>query len=309
MVQDGVLAGIGGTPVVKLGGVTGPADAEIWVKLESANPTASYKDRMAAAMIIGATKAGRLMPGQTVVEYTGGSTGTSLALACAVFGHPLRIVTSDAFSAEKIAAMRAFGADVEVLPCGAGITPDLMERLMTRAAEVAATCGGYRTDQFHNTDMLDGYASLGAEAVQQIPGPIDAFCGFVGTGGCFIGAGRALRRAYPDLLRVAVEPAESPVLSGGPPGTHQIEGGGVGFRPPLLRDDDVDEVVTVSTAEACDMARAAARKLGIFSGPSTGANLAAAYRLARRLGPDRRVLTVQVDSGLKYLSNPIFAAG
>jgi cysteine synthase len=303
---DGVLAAIGNTPIARLTRLVDPDLAEVWVKLEAANPTGSYKDRMALAMIEGAERAGRLRPGQAVVEYTGGSTGSSLAFVCAVSGHPLHIVTSDAFAEEKRRTMQAFGAHVEIIPSPEGVTPELIPRMRARAAELAESLDAYRTDQFTNTDMVAGYLALGEEAAGQIPGPVDALCLYVGTAGCLLGVSTALRRHYPTMIRVAVEPAESAVLSGGSAGTHRIEGGGVGFRPDLLGPEDVDEVISVSTADAFAMARRATRIEGLFSGPSTGANLVAALSLARRLGRGRRVLTAQVDSGLKYLDGPLF---
>jgi len=260
-------------------------------------------------MIEAAEADGRLRPGQLVVEYTGGSTGSSLAFVCAVKGYPLRIVSSDAFADEKIATMRAFGAEVELIPSPEGITPDLIPLMMRRAAEIAAQTGAFATDQFHNTDMVDGYRRLGEELLGQLPGPppVSAFCSYVGTAGCFLGASRALTAALPQLHRVVVEPAESAVLSGGPPGTHHIEGGGIGHRPPQLHPADYDEVMAIPEARAFQTARQAARTEGIFSGPSTGANLAAAIDIARRLGPGHRVVTVQVDSGLKYLAGQLYS--
>jgi len=280
--------------------------AEVWVKLEGANPTGSYKDRMALAMIEGAERSGRLRPGQTVVEYTGGSTGSSLAFVCSIKGYPLRIVSSDAFAAEKIATMRAFGAEVEIVPSPDGITPDLIPRLMARAREIADEVGAYATDQFNNTDMIDGYRELGRELVEQLGGRLDAFCAYVGTAGCFIGTSRAVSERILTVHRVVIEPEESAVLSGRPAGTHRIEGGGAGFWPPLLSTDDFDEVQTVSTDEAYAMARRAAREEGVWAGPSTGANLTVALRLAERLGPGHRVATIQVDSGLKYLAGALY---
>jgi cysteine synthase A len=280
--------------------------AEVWVKLESENPTGSYKDRMALAMIEGAERTGRLEPGQTVVEYTGGSTGSSLALVCSVKGYPLRIVTSDAFAAEKLRTMEALGAELEVVPSPDGITPELIPRLMARVEEIVAEVNGFATDQFRNHDMLDGYRGLGQELVEQLDGSLAAFCAYIGTAGCFVGTTRELRSALPELHRVAVEPEESPVLSQGRSGTHRIEGGGSGFWPPLLERTDFDEVRTVSTADAFAMARRAAREEGLFSGPSTGANLVVALELARRLGPGKRVATVLVDSGLKYLAGAVY---
>jgi cysteine synthase A len=283
--------------------------AEVWVKMEAANPTGSYKDRMALAMIEAAEADGRLRPGQLVVEYTGGSTGSSLAFVCAVKGYPLRIVSSDAFADEKIRTMRAFGADVELIASPGGITPDLIPAMMRRAAEIAADTGAFATDQFNNTDMVDGYRRLGEELLDQLPGPppVSAFCCYVGTAGCFLGVSRALTARLPALHRVVVEPAESAVLSGGPPGTHHIEGGGIGSRPPQLQAADYDEVIDIPEAEAFATARRAARAEGIFSGPSTGANLSAALQLTRRLGPGHRVITIQVDSGLKYLAGPLYS--
>jgi len=297
----GGLEAIGNTPLVELEVQGG---GRIFVKCEAANPTGSYKDRMALAMIEAAERDGRLQPGQPVVEYTGGSTGSSLAFVCAVKGYPLRIVSSDAFAVEKIRTMRAFGAEVELIHSPEGITPKLIPAMVQRAAEIAAETGAFWTDQFNNIDMTDGYRRMGEEILEQIEA-LDAFCGYVGTAGAFLGATRALADKLPRLHRVAVEPAESAVLSGGAPGTHHIEGGGIGYWPPQLTHADFDEVIAVPDAEAYATAREAAREHGIFSGPSTGANLAAAKQVADR---DKTVVvTVQVDSGLKYLSGPLYA--
>ena len=304
--RHAVLAAIGNTPVVRLESLVEPGMAEVWVKLEAANPTGSYKDRMALAMIEGGERSGRLRPGQTVVEYSGGSTGSSLALVCALKGYPLRIVTSDAFAAEKLVTMRALGAELEVLPSPEGITPRLLPSMIERAAEMVEEVDGFATDQFRNGDMVEGYRALGRELLDQLDARIDAFCSYIGTAGCFTGVTRELRSSLPELRRVGVEPAESPVMSAGRTGTHRIEGGGPGFWPPLLERGDLDEVRTVSTEEAFAMARRAAREDGIFSGPSTGANLTVALQLARELGDGKRVATVQVDSGLKYLAGEVY---
>ena len=302
-----MLGAIGGTPIVRLERLVEPGMAEVWVKLESSNPTGSYKDRMALAMIEGAERDGRLQPGQPVVEYTGGSTGSSLAYVCALKGYPLRIVSSDAYAHEKLRTIEAFGAELEVIPSPEGVTPELVPRMMERAREIVAESGGFATDQFNNRDMLDGYGGLGRELLEQLEGRIDAYCGYIGTAGCFVGVTRALRAELPELLRVAIEPAESSVLSGGAPGTHRIEGGGAGFWPPLLEREDFEEVQTVSTADAFAMARRAASEEGLWSGPSTGANLIVALELARRLGPEARVVTPLVDSGMKYLAGDLYA--
>jgi cysteine synthase A len=315
MDRTGGLSAIGNTPVVRLARMADDSSAEVWVKLEAANPTGSYKDRMALAMIEAAEADGRLRPGQLVVEYTGGSTGSSLAFVCAVKGYPLRIVSSDAFAEEKILTMRAFGAEVELIPSPDGITPGLIPSMMRRAAEIAAQTGAFATDQFNNTDMIEGYRRLGEELLVQLPGStsagtpaIGAFCSYVGTAGCFLGVSRALAAELPGLHRAVVEPAESAVLSGRPPGTHHIEGGGTGQRPPQLHPADYDEVIAIPEARAFGTARQAARDEGIFSGPSTGANLAAALDIAGRLGPGQRVVTLQVDSGLKYLTGPLYSS-
>jgi cysteine synthase len=302
-----MLGAIGSTPIVRLEQLVERGMAEVWVKLESANPTGSYKDRMALAMIEGGERSGRLQPGQTVVEYTGGSTGSSLAYVCALKGYPLRIVCSDAYAQEKLRTMEAFGADLEVIPSPEGITPELLPRMMQRTREIVEETGGFATDQFNNLDMLDGYAGLGRELLKQLDGRIDAYCGYIGTSGCFVGVTRVLRTELPELHRVAIEPAESAVLSGGEAGTHRIEGGGAGFWPPLLERDDFDEVQPVSTADAFAMARRAAHEAGLWSGPSTGANLTVALSLARRLGPGKRVATTLVDSGMKYLAGDLYS--
>lgn len=304
--QHAVLDTIGHTPIVRLQRLATAEMAEVWVKLEANNPTGSYKDRMALAMIEGAERDGRLKPGQTVIEYTGGSTGSSLALVCALKGYPLRIVSSDAFAPEKVKTMRALGAEVELIPSPEGIGKDLIGRMMARAQEIAAETGAFATDQLNNTDMLDGYAGLAREIIEQLPDGADAFVLYVGTAGCFTGTARELRRAWPSLHRIVVEPAESPFLSEGRAGTHRIEGGGIGFWPPLLTRDDFDEVIRVPTEEAFATARRAARMEGIFSGVSSGASLNAALQVARRLGPGHRVVTVQVDSGLKYLAGQTY---
>jgi cysteine synthase A len=303
--RPGLLGAIGATPVVRLERLAGAEHAEVWLKLESSNPTGSYKDRMALAMVEGAERSGRLRPGQTVVEYTGGSTGSSLAFVCTLKGYPLRIVTSDAFAPEKLATMRAFGAELDVVPSPEGITPQLVPSLMERAAEIVDEVDGFATDQFHNEDMIDGYDALGEELAEQLDGRLDAFCTYVGTAGCFIGVTRALRRTLPEVHRVLIEPAESPAISEGRAGTHHIEGGGVGFWPPLLTRDDFDEVVAIPEAEALAMAERAGRVEGLLCGPSAGANIAVALRLAERLGPGARVATTNVDSGLKYLARGV----
>lgn len=215
-------------------------------------------------------------------------------------------MSSDAFAREKLRTMEAFGAQLDIVPGPNGITPELVPQMIERSREIVQEVDGFATDQFRNHDMLDGYAGLARELLEQLDGRIDAFCAYVGTAGCFVGVTRELRRTLPDPHRVAIEPAESPVISGGEPGRHRIEGGGSGFWPPLLEQSDFDEVRTVSTEDAFAMARQGAREEGLWSGPSTGANLTVALELARRLGSGRRVVTPLVDSGLKYLGGDLY---
>ncbi|MCU0990777.1 MAG: cysteine synthase family protein, partial [Xanthomonadales bacterium] len=298
-----VVAAVGGTPVVELQRIVPGACARVLVKLESQNPTGSMKDRMALAVVGGAASSGKLAPGGTVVEYTGGSTGTSLAFVCAALGYPVTLVSSDAFSREKRDHMRALGAKVIELPSEGGrTTRELIQRMMAKAAELSAAADTFYADQFNNPDAAAGYAPLAKELWEQSGGKLDAFVQSVGTAQCITGVARVLRRRQARIRIVAVEPSESPVLSGGAPGAHKIEGVGPGFVPPLWRTDLADEIVQVSTAEAKAMARRLAREEGLFAGTSSGANVVAALAVARRLGPGHTVGTVICDSGLKYLS-------
>ncbi len=306
-VRGSTLEAIGDTPVVQLGKIVPPGSAAVLVKLEYFNPTGSYKDRMALAMVERAEARGDLRPGMTVLEYTGGSTGSSLAFVCAVKGYPFKVVSSDAFAREKLQTMRAFGADVVIVPSEGGqITPDLIPRMVKTARELAQAPGVYWTDQLNNADSTVGYEQIGRELVSQVDGPIDAFCGGVGTGGMLVGVGRALREANGSVCIVALEPASSAVISTGRPGTHHVEGTGIGVVPPLLTTDSYDEVRGVDEGEARAMVRRLAREEGIFAGVSSGMNVVAALELARELGEGKTVVTVAVDSGLKYLAGDLY---
>ena len=302
-----VLGGIGDTPLVQLRHVVPPGAARVVVKLEWANPTGSMKDRMADAAIRRAEADGRLAPGGTVVEYTSGTTGVSLAMVCAAKGYGLEIVFSDAFSDEKRRTMRAFGARVTDVPSGdKGITEALIKRIISAAEETSRRPGHWYCDQLNNHDAIEGYLPLGEELWRQTDGRIDAFVHAVGTAHSIHGVTMALWNHNRQIRIVAVEPEESAVLSGGPSGSHQIEGIGIGFVPPLWRPELVNEIQTVSTDHAKRMARRLAREEGIFAGVSSGANVVAAIRVARRLGPEATVATIIVDSGLRYLSTDIY---
>ena len=305
--RPGALAAIGNTPIVELSHFPGTDAAEVWVKCESANPTGSYKDRMALAMIEAAEERGDLQPGQMVVEYTGGSTGSSLAFVCSIKGYPTRIVSSDAFAQEKLLTMQAFGAQLEVIHSDHGIHPELFTEMEARALEIAEEEGAYFTDQLQNRDTLNGYIDIGHEVVAQLDGEIHGLAHYIGVGGAYTGLMRPIKQAHPDVIRVAVEPAESAVIAGGPAGSHGIEGGGIGYVPQFLQlDDAYDRTDAVSTEEAFETARTVARTEGVWTGPSGGAAILAATRLARELGPGHRVVTLQPDSGLKYLSGDLY---
>ena len=298
---------IGHTPVVKLASMTRPGMADVYVKLEAFNPTGSYKDRMALAMIEEAESRGDLRPGMTVVEYTGGSTGSSLAFVCAVKGYRFRVVSSDAFSEEKLATMRAFGAELTVIPShGKGITRELLEKVIATAAGYATEPDTYFTDQFHNRDALQGYRQVGVELLEQFPDGIDVFCAGVGVGGLAMGVSAAFSEAARETRIVLLEPEESPFLTTGSSGAHTVEGIGVGFRPPLLDDDAYDQIRAISQARAKQTAQRLCREEGLFSGWSTGLNVTAALDLAEELGPGQTVVTVSVDSGLKYVSGELY---
>jgi cysteine synthase A len=305
--REGALGGIGGTPLVQLGRVVPAGCARVLVKLEWANPTGSMKDRMAAAVIAGAEARGDLRPGDVVVEYTAGTTGISLAFACAARGLRLHAVFSDAFSEEKRRTMRAFGATVEDVPSDGGqITETLIKAMIARAGDVAGQPGHWWCDQLNNHDAVTGYLPLGEEIWEQTAGSLDAFVHAVSTAHSIHGVSRALRAHRPGLEVVAVEPAESAVLSGGPSGSHRIEGIGIGFVPPLWEPAEVDSIERVTTAEATRMARRLAAEEGLFAGASSGANVVAALRVAERLGPDATVATIIVDSGFRYLSTDLY---
>ena len=302
-----ILGAIGDTPLVKLQRISPQGAATIVAKLEFANPTGSMKDRMARAAIEAAAADGRLPAGGSVVEYTAGTTGISLAFVCAALGYGLEIVFSDAFSDEKRVTMQAFGAHITDVPSDERrITEALIKEMIATAGRLSQQPGHWWCDQLNNHDASSGYAALGEEIWRQTDGRVDALVHAVGTAHSIHGAGDVLRQHNPALQVFAVEPAESAVLSGQPSGSHRIEGIGIGFLPPLWEPDKVDEIIRVSTAEAQTMARRLAREEAIFAGASSGANVAAAEQVAQRLGPGSVVATIIVDSGLRYISTDLF---
>lgn len=304
-----ILDGVGGTPLVPLRALTPPTGGTVLLKLESDNPTGSMKDRMALAMIEAAEADGRLARGGSVVEYTGGSTGVSLSLVCAVKSYPLHIVTSDAFAREKLDHMRVLGADLTVIASDDGRMTEKLTRDMIKAAAVLAEKpGSFWTDQLNNADQLAAYHHMADEIWHQTGGTVDAFVQCVGTAASVRGVGEGLRAHKADVEVVAVEPAESAVLSGGESGAHKIDGVGAGFVVPLWDDTAVDSIEAVSTEEAVEMSVRLAQSEGLFGGSSTGANVVAALRVLERLGPNATVVTVMCDTGMKYLSGAALMA-
>jgi len=302
-VRRNILDCIGNTSLLALRNVVPANGSRILLKLESENPTGSMKDRMALAMIEAAEANGRLKTGGSVVEYTGGSTGVSLSLICAVKGYPLHIVTSDAFAREKLDHMKNLGARLTIVRSDSGRMTEKLTRDMIEAARIIrAETGGFWTDQLNNTDQLVAYHKMAEEILTQSGGRIDGFVQSVGTAASLRGTGEALRRHHKPIRIVAVEPAESPVLSGGQPGGHKIDGVGAGFKVPLWQEGFADQVERVFTEEAVAMALRLAREEGLFAGTSTGANVIAALRLAEQLEPDATIVTVMCDTGMKYLS-------
>lgn len=305
--KDSVLQAIGNTPLVKLQRVVTLDMADVVVKLEYYNPTGSYKDRMALAMIEGAEKRGALRAGMRVVEYTGGSTGSSLALVCSIKGYPFTAVSSDGFAREKLQTMKIFGADLRIIPSDQGkLTPELFRKMIDTAENLGREPNSFYCNQFQNQDAVEGYKTIGRELYDQVGDNLAAFCAAVGTAGMLVGVSRALKACGSNARIVALEPASSPVLTTGKGGPHRVEGIAAGFRPPHLQDGDFDEARTVEEKDARQMAHRLAREEGIFAGTSSALNVVAALQLARELGPGKTVATVAVDSGFKYLAGDLF---
>lgn len=302
-----VLSLVGNTPLLPLRKLVSSAHARVLVKLESANPTGSMKDRAALAIVSRAARDGRLVPGGTIVECTSGSTGTSLANVAVALGYRCLLVSSDAFSDEKLAHMRALGAELKLVRSdNKQITAELVKAMIETSRQLALRPAHFWADQFNNVDVLSGYAALGDEIWAQSNGSVDALVHVVGTGGSLRGTAEALKKKKPDIRVVAVEPVESAVLSGGPSGANKIEGIGMGYVVPLWKPDLVDEIMTVSAVDAMAMARRLASEEGLFGGASSGANVVAALQVAKKLGPQGTVVTLMIDTGIKYLGTEVY---
>jgi cysteine synthase A len=302
------MLAIGNTPLIKLERMTEPGCAEIFVKYEGANPTGSMKDRMAFSMIEGAEKRGQLKPGGIVVDYTGGSTGSSLAMVCATKGYQAHFVSSDAFAEEKLQTMRAFGATLEIFPSeNRKITAKLIDSMVVRAKELSKQFNTFWTDQFNNVDNRNAYHSMAKEIIKSLGNNIDEFVMSVGTGGCFSGNAEVFKTEIPNIKCIAIEPLHVRALSGGDiSGTHKLEGIGTGFVPSICRLDLADEIIAVSDEDAFATARKLAKTEGIFGGTTSGANVWAAIQRARIIGSGKKIVTVIVDSGLKYLNGGLY---
>lgn len=302
------MKAIGKTPLLKLERMTEPHCADIFVKFEGGNPTGSMKDRMALSMIEGAERRGELKPGGTVVEYTGGSTGSSLAMVCARKGYHAHFVSSDAFAEEKLQTMRAFGAEVEIIPSENGlITAKLIDTMVQRAKALSKAPNTFWTDQFNNVDNRNAYHEMAHEIIAELGNNIDEFITGVGTGGCFSGNAEVFKRNVPNIRCIAIEPLNVRSLSGGDTsGTHKLEGIGSGIIPSIFRLDLADEIMAVSDDDAYKTARELAKLEGIFGGTTSGANVWAAIQRARIIGPGKKIVTIVVDTGLKYLSGDLF---
>lgn len=299
---------IGNTPLLQLERLAEPGCAEIYVKYEGANPTGSMKDRMALSMIEGAERRGQLKPGGTVVEYTGGSTGSSLAMVCAMKGYRAHFVSSDAFAQEKLQTMRAFGAQLDIIPSGDGrITAKLINALIERARELSKQPNTFWTDQFNNVDNRNAYHAMAKEIIGMLGNNIDEFITGVGTAGSFSGNAEVFKKEIPKIRCIAIEPKNVRAFSGGDvSGSHRLEGIGSGFVPAICRLDLADEIIAVSDEDAFETARKLARMEGIFGGITSGANVWAALHRARIIGPGKKIVTIVVDSGLKYLNGDLY---
>jgi len=302
------MEGIGNTPLVKLRHLTDFNSADIYVKIEGANPTGSMKDRMALAMIEGAERRGELKPGGTVVDYTGGSTGSSLAMICSAKGYKAHFVSSDAFAEEKLQTMRAFGAELELIPSENGkITARIIDKALERVREIAKQPNTFYTDQFKNIDNRNAYHKMAYEIMDVLGNDIDEFITGVGTGGCFSGNAEIFKKEISGIRCIPIEPFNVRTLSGGDTsGTHRLDGMGAGFIPEICRLDLADEIISVKDEDAYETARKLARIEGVFGGTTSGSNVWAALQRAKMIGKGKKIVTVICDSGLKYLNGDLY---
>lgn len=302
-VGNNILELIGQTPLVKLNRIVGKSDADIYLKLEYFNPGGSVKDRIALSMIEGAEERGELKPGSTILEPTSGNTGIGLAMVAAAKGYRAILVMPDTMSIERRNLLKAYGAELVLTPGAEG-----MKGAIEKAAEIKKENPDYfMPQQFENPDNVKAhYETTAREIVEQTGGKLDAFIAGIGTGGTITGVGRVLKENNQDVQLFAVEPSASPVLSGGKPGPHKIQGIGAGFVPGILDTDIYDEVLKIDNEEAFEWARRAAREEGILVGISSGATIAAAIKIARRLGEGKKVVAIVASSGERYLTTPLF---
>jgi cysteine synthase A len=297
---------IGDTPLVRLNRVVPEGSAEVYVKLEYQNPGSSVKDRIAISMVEAAEKEGKLKPGDTIIEPTSGNTGIGLAMVAAAKGYRIIVVMPETMSMERRNLLRAYGAELVLTPGSEG-----MKGAIRRAEEILAANPGYfMPQQFDNPANVAIHRETTGpeivEAIQSLDGKLDAFVAGIGTGGTISGAGEVLRKHFPDIKIYAVEPAASPVLSGGKPGPHKLQGLGAGFVPSILNTEIYDEVITVDNEEAFETSRRVAKEEGVLGGISSGAAIFAALKVAKELGKGKRVVAIVPSNGERYLSTPLY---
>ncbi len=293
---------IGRTPIVKLNNIVDENSAEVYLKLEYFNPASSVKDRIALAMIEDAEKKGILKPGDTIIEPTSGNTGIGLAMVASAKGYKTVLVMPETMSLERRNLLRAYGAELVLTPGPAG-----MKGAVEKAEELSKEKGYFMLQQFENLSNPEIHRkTTGPEIVEQMGDQLDAFVAGIGTGGTITGAGEILKSKYPNIKIVAVEPKDSPILSGGKPGPHKLQGIGANFVPKVLNTEIYDEVFTVTTEDAFEAARKVARNEGILGGISSGAAIHAALETAKKLGKGKKVLAVVPDNGERYLSTALY---
>ncbi|MGE7907810.1 cysteine synthase A [Peribacillus sp. NPDC094092] len=302
-IANSVIDLIGQTPIVKLNKLQNENSADIYLKLEYFNPGSSVKDRIALAMIEAAEKDGTLKPGDTIIEPTSGNTGIGLAMVAAAKGYKSILVMPETMSLERRNLLRAYGAELVLTP-----GPEGMKGAIAKATELSKEKGYFIPQQFENVANPEVHRNTtGPEIVEAFGDEgLDAFVAGIGTGGTITGAGEVLREKYPDIKIYAVEPADSPVLSGGTPGPHKIQGIGAGFVPSILNTNLYDEIIQVNTEESFDYARRAAKEEGILGGISSGGAIAAAIKVADKLGKGKKVLAIIPSNGERYLSTPLY---